>query len=114
MWDVRSLLFPATTVCVGGGKEETVFDFRVHRPAYCLPAGERLWKDRQEDYERFSQHIRKSSSLQQYLDEIELVREIYTEEYHISGSVLDVGGHQGRLRHYLEDDSKFYVFIDSL
>jgi ubiquinone/menaquinone biosynthesis C-methylase UbiE len=51
-------------------------------------------------------------SLHEYLNEIDSVREIYTKEFGISGKVLDVGGHQGRLRHYLDDDVSLYVSID--
>ena len=43
--------------------------------------------------------------------EIDGVKEIYTEEFKLGGVILDIGGHQGRLRHFLEDRSG-YISID--
>lgn len=43
--------------------------------------------------------------------EIEGVKEIYQDNFIIQGAVCDIGGHQGRLRHFLEDTSK-YICID--
>lgn len=106
------LVFPRQDVRINETGLEGIFDFRIHRPEYCMPADYRLWAKGQDEYERWSRQRRGSGSIDEYLDEIESVREVYTEEYHISGSVLDVGGHQGRLRHYLEDDVSLYVSVD--
>jgi SAM-dependent methyltransferase len=51
--------------------------------------------------------------LEKYLEEISSVKEIYEEQFSIKGSVLDVGGHQGRLRHFLSStDVPMYVSVD--
>ena len=55
-----------------------------------------------------------NDNLQVYLDEIDSVREIYTEVFHLYGKVLDVGGHQGRLRHYLSFRVSEYFSIDPI
>jgi ubiquinone/menaquinone biosynthesis C-methylase UbiE len=66
-------------------------------------------------FEDFDREFAERDSLQEYLDEIGSVREIYTAEFCIRGSVLDVGGHQGRLRHYLSDrEVPIYVSVDPL
>lgn len=106
------LTFAKKSVVGDRGGTEGVFDFRIHRPAYCTPAGHRSWTDGQCEYERWSEAKRSVDSEREYLDEIESVREVYTDQYHIEGRVLDVGGHQGRLRHFLRDDTSLYVSID--
>ncbi len=106
------LFFPPTVVEIGDGHVENVYDFRMNRPLYCVPQSKTLWQETQMVFEQFTDEFGSRDSLQEYLDEIDSVREIYTEEYHISGSVLDVGGHQGRLRHFLGDDVDLYVSID--
>jgi ubiquinone/menaquinone biosynthesis C-methylase UbiE len=41
------------------------------------------------------------------------VKEIYAEEFQLSGRVLDVGGHQGRLRHFLSPaETRCYISVD--
>lgn len=51
--------------------------------------------------------------LHRYLEEIDSVREIYTQEYSLEGSILDVGGHQGCLRHFLNAGQvSLYVSVD--
>jgi ubiquinone/menaquinone biosynthesis C-methylase UbiE len=70
------------------------------------------WAESQEWYERFHHKYSALDDLDIYLAELDSVREIYTEEFHIKGSVLDVGGHQGRLRAYLNDDVTIYVDVD--
>ncbi len=105
------LPFPKRVVRTGKNQEE-VFDFRIVRPAYCTPMGFESWANAQSEFEHFHDKTVMSDSLQGYLDEIDSVREIYTIEYDIKGQVLDVGGHQGRLRHYLGSDVSLYVSAD--
>lgn len=107
-----NLLFPLTEIKIGEGHLEKVYDFRINRPSYCIPQSKVLWQETQMSYEQFSDEFGSRDMLQEYLDEIDSVKEIYTEEYHISGSVLDIGGHQGRLRHFLGNDVDLYVSID--
>jgi len=106
------LAFPKRVVRTGMNQEEVVFDFRIVRPAYCTPKGLKSWADAQSEYEHFHDKTVMHDSFQAYLEEIESVREIYTIEYDIKGQVLDVGGHQGRLRHYLGSDVSLYVSAD--
>jgi SAM-dependent methyltransferase len=64
-------------------------------------------------YERYHRSISTRDDLKVYLDEIDSVKEIYTKEFSIKGRVLDIGGHQGRLRHYLNDSAvSFYISVD--
>lgn len=96
-----------------GESEERVFDFRIHRPDYCLPSGLVEWSDVQEGYKKRHFEDSKCDNLNKYLNEIDSVREIYTKEFNIKGKVLDVGGHQGRLRYFLRaDDVPLYVSVD--
>jgi len=106
------LRFPGRAVATGKDEEEVVFDFRILHPPYCLPEGLKSWADAQSAYERTHEKGGERDSLQKYLDEIDSAREIYEVEYHLEGKVLDVGGHQGRLRHYLRTDVNLYVSID--
>jgi ubiquinone/menaquinone biosynthesis C-methylase UbiE len=106
------LTYPAKTVRTGRDRSEKVFDFRIHRPEYCVPASRKIWQKAQTSYEEFHGSTIAVDSLQKYRDEIDSVKEIYTEEFHLAGRVLDVGGHQGRLRHYLAEDVTLYVAID--
>jgi ubiquinone/menaquinone biosynthesis C-methylase UbiE len=71
------------------------------------------WSDIQEDFKRSDSRRKRKDNLEKYLEEIDSVREIYTEEFRIKGSVLDVGGHQGKLRHFLSSsDIPLYVSAD--
>jgi SAM-dependent methyltransferase len=106
------LRFAKRPVDTGEMNDEFVFDFRICHPPYCVPAGLESWSEAQFAFEQYHQKRVQSDSLQEYLEEIDSVREIYTDEYHLDGKVLDIGGHQGRLRHYLEDDVSMYVSVD--
>ena len=72
------------------------------------------WQEGQRDFEDQMKQESQDDNLQVYLDEIESVREIYTEVFHMKGTILDVGGHQGRLRHYLGNDVTEYFSIDPI
>jgi hypothetical protein len=106
------LRFPSRVVKTAEKNEELAFDFRIIHPDYCVPEGLKSWSDAQAEYEHFSERGAERDTLKEYLDEIDSVREIYTVEYHLEGKVLDVGGHQGRLRHYLGSNVSLYVSAD--
>ena len=107
-------------VCYGSyllvdGHGGPIYDFRIHHPSYLIPHSVQQWNAIQKKYEAFDGESAGRDNLQEYLDEIDSVKEIYTTDFQISGSVLDVGGHQGRLRHYLsKDDLNRYVSVDPL
>ncbi len=73
-----------------------------------------LWKKCQHSFEDYIRKEAKEDNLQNYLDEIDSVKELYTEHFHLSGKVLDVGGHQGRLRHFLTSDVTEYASVDPI
>lgn len=106
------LKFPKRGVKTHGNTEEFVFDFRISRPTYCTPAGVTSWDEAQFEYEQYHQTRVNLDVLKTYADEIASVQEIYTTEYRIEGRVLDVGGHQGRLRHFLKTEGTTYVSVD--
>ncbi len=102
--------FPS--VEVGG---DNIFDFRIHHPLSVVPQTMRKWDSIQKKYEDYTADATARDNLQEYLDEIEAVREIYTSEFALRGNVLDVGGHQGRLRHYIADQNvPLYLCVDPL
>lgn len=63
-------------------------------------ADQKIWKEGQREYERWSASIASKDKKQDYFAEIEGVREVY-DDIHVEGCCLDVGGHQGRLRQFL-------------
>jgi ubiquinone/menaquinone biosynthesis C-methylase UbiE len=90
-----------------------IYDFRIHRPKYLITKSIEKWNEIQKQSDNHEIEVTESDNLKQYLAEIDSVREIYTSEFHITGSVLDVGGHQGRLRHYLSSEEvPTYVSVD--
>jgi len=105
------LNYPRCEVDTGEGLEP-VFDFRIHHPAYCLPAGMTDWQTAQAAFEQHSAAEAERDCFEDYVAEAESVREIYTREFHLEGRILDVGGHQGRLRHFLREDVGLYVALD--
>src|ERR1051325_10318995 len=98
---------------VDAGAAGRVYDFRIHRPRFVMPASAQKWIQIQSLYERWSEEGWQRDDPEEYRAEIESVKEIYTTEFHLAGNVLDVGGHQGRLRHYLvPDEISIYVSVD--
>ena len=83
-------------------------DFRIKHPRGKSGQYLDLWEKGQKWYE--DAELREPS-LEHYLAEIDSVKEIYTHEFNIDGKILDVGGHQGRLRHFLGNEV-LYVSID--
>jgi ubiquinone/menaquinone biosynthesis C-methylase UbiE len=106
-----STLYPRLVISQKNGREY-VFDFRIARPSYCVPLGLTKWRAMQNIYEDVHDGTSCVDNLKLYLQEIDGVRDIYTKQFEIKGSVLDVGGHQGRLRHFLRDAVSMYVSID--
>ncbi len=105
-------LYPLISIR-GGDSEEQIYDFRIHRPSYSIPKSIKQWDEKQKEYEKLHQFRSVIDHLQVYLDEIESVKEVYTLEFHIKGTVLDVGGLQGRLRTFLSDEEvPLYVSVD--
>jgi SAM-dependent methyltransferase len=96
-----------------GDHDETYTDFRIDHPSYCIPETKRRWAEIQQFYIKYSGDLAVQDNLQDYLVEIDSVREIYMQKFRMQGSILDVGGHQGRLRHYLpEARISLYVSVD--
>jgi SAM-dependent methyltransferase len=96
-----------------GDHDEVIYDFMIHHPSYCQSEVEKQWLETQEEFENTLDPESGETSLGKYLEEIDSVKEIYTEEFHIRGDVLDVGGHQGRVRHFFKDDEvPLYVSVD--
>jgi SAM-dependent methyltransferase len=94
-------------------KKENVLDLRVRYPKYCIPSGQKKWADIQDGYSLYEKSLLNHDDLKTFLNEIDTVKEIYSREFDIKGRVLDVGGHQGRLRHFLDKgDVPLYVSID--
>ncbi|MDD2714782.1 MAG: methyltransferase domain-containing protein [Candidatus Wallbacteria bacterium] len=67
---------------------------------------QRVWKEGQREYERFSTSLASHDQEQDYFAEIEGVREVY-EDISVEGCCLDVGGFQGRLRQFLSPDQDY-------
>ena len=98
-----------------GSHAEPVADFRVARPDYCNPSSSQAWQAGQDEYESFHARGAFRDDLGEYRDEIAGVRDIYEQEFALRGAVLDVGGHQGRVRHFLSAaDREAYVSVDPL
>jgi SAM-dependent methyltransferase len=66
----------------------------------------REWSEGQLAYEEFSEHLVTAGTRERYLKEIEGVRPVY-EEIPIRGSCLDVGGFDGRVRHFMPPDAPY-------
>jgi len=97
-------------------EKEGVFDFRIYRPDYCITAGFAKWFDVQSDYEEgyFERDI-KPDNLEEYQREINFVKEIYDKEFDIKGRVLDVGGGEGKLRHFIKkNEVSLYISVDPI
>jgi len=70
----------------------------------------KLWRSGQEEYEKWSEKLSRVDSTNDYVAEREGVRDVY-ETIPITGRCLDVGGHQGRLRAFL-DARQEYLIVD--
>ena len=109
------LFFPLLMLSTGEEEQNITYDFRILKPDFAKSQNERQWDSTQENYKIYHHEKRKNDDqLKEYLDAIESVREIYTEEFNLSGSILDVGGEIGTLRHYLENRVSSYINVDPL
>ena len=70
----------------------------------------REWSEGQAAYESFSEHLITAGTSELYRKEIEGVRPVY-EEMPIQGACLDVGGFDGRVRHFMPPDAP-YACVD--
>jgi len=89
-------------------RADGIWDFVIDHPPFMTHVLAE-WQHGQDEYESWDAKL--GDDLQQHLEGIEGVREIYTTEFHLAGDVLDVGGHQGRLRHFLPTDAQ-YLGVD--
>jgi SAM-dependent methyltransferase len=104
--------YPLREVNVGDHSEQ-VYDFCIQRPSFGILESNEVWNESQNNYESYYKNQSSQEMLEKYLAEIDSVKEIYSQEFHIRGAVLDVGGHQGKLRHFLSiEDVPMYVSID--
>jgi ubiquinone/menaquinone biosynthesis C-methylase UbiE len=108
------LSFPKIMLDTGDGYENITYDFRISAPKYFQASILSQWGEIQKLYETFHNSLAVDDNLQEYFAEIDSVKEIYTDEFHLAGSVLDVGGHQGRLRYWLDSNVTYYVSVDPL
>lgn len=96
-------------------KDEKIFDFRIRRPSYCMTKSFLDWDRVQSSWEKcYFERYSKQDDYQGYLKEINFLTPIYTKEFDIKGKVLDVGGGEGMLRHFLPEDKgdNLYINID--
>lgn len=93
---------------------EDVLDLKINYPKQFSPDGHVKWAELQTEFEDFHEHYTDLDNEKVYLDEIDSVKEIYENEFDVKGDVLDVGGNQGRLRHFLKNNNNenIYVSID--
>jgi len=95
-----------------GDHNETIYDFRLHYPSYCIPPIMRKWRELQDVNEDTTGRRAHRDPLEKYLGEIDSVKEIFRDEFRVKGRVLDVGGHLGKFRHFLGEDAVLYVSVD--
>ena len=99
-----------------GGLKDKVFDFRIHRPDYCMNRGLKNWLAVQNDYVNgyFERYTKKDDFLV-FSNEVESLKEIYAKEFNIKGKVLDIGGGEGKLRQFIKRDNvPLYISVDPL
>ena len=71
------LKFSKVGVFTNNNTEEFFFDFSLHHPSYCVPQGYLKWEEAQHEYEKYHSTRNKRDSYEDYLKEIDSVREIY-------------------------------------
>ncbi|HLJ51214.1 MAG TPA: class I SAM-dependent methyltransferase [Bryobacteraceae bacterium] len=86
-----------------------VYDFTPAWPSFLKHHS--TWNAGQNDYLRCARKLAYADDYEAYLREIDSVREVYTSAFSLLGTILDVGGGQGRLRHFLPPNST-YVSLD--
>jgi len=90
------------------------YEFRIRYPAYCLSSQLDKFEKTQAIYESFASDIRGQDQLSSYSEGLDSVKKMYEDEFDVSGVILDVGGGQGKLRHFLnlKDPVNRYCCID--
>jgi ubiquinone/menaquinone biosynthesis C-methylase UbiE len=106
------LKFSKKKLNIDNSHVEYIYDFRISIPDYCIPESRKRWINYQNAFEYDDFQFRNSDREDDFIDQINSVKEIYRDEYRLSGKVLDVGGHQGLLRQHLDDNVSLYVSID--
>jgi len=91
--------------------QKGVWDFMPTYPSFLEEVVNFEWKRGQCHYEEWAVKLSERDDYVSYLREIDSVREIYAEEFKLAGYILDVGGGQGRLRHFLPS-STTYLSVD--
>lgn len=81
-----------------------VFDLRLLNSE--TTTDQKTWKEGQREFEKWSVKGACQDQKQDYFAEVDGVREVY-EDIVIEGACLDIGGHQGRLRHFLSHEQKY-------
>lgn len=98
---------------VPGRPTETFADFRIHYPEDCAPPNHVRWRECQEHFEKDEAEILGQDILDHYEAESEMFRPAYEGDFAPTGRILDVGGHQGRLRLFIPgDERRNYVNLD--
>lgn len=91
-------------------KKGGILDFRVIGPAYARSVAQVQWAEGQKGFEQFAAEIVRRDSREFYLEEIDSVTEIYLRDFPpFYGTVLDVGGSRGTLRHFLSPNVRYLV-----
>lgn len=88
--------------------ENNVYDLRLLTQHVGVVG--QLWQEGQKAYERWTDSLAAQDGKRSYQEEKESVRDVYNA-LPIIGRCLDIGGHQGRLREFL-DKTQEYVSID--
>lgn len=90
------------------------YDFRHPQPAYCMSEQLKRWEEIQLRFELHASSLQSEDDSSVYLKQIDSVRNIYQNEFNISGVILDVGGERGTLRHFLDlrNSANQYYCID--
>jgi len=90
---------------------EKIWNFSITYPPFLKPKELQTWRKAQLAFEVEADKLCQQDSYERYLAEIDSVSEIYTLEFSLSGKILDVGGGQGRLRHFLSS-ADLYLSVD--
>jgi len=88
-----------------------IWDFIPKHPTFLQTEQLNRWLHAQAEYEGWYEKVHRLDDYNLYLAEMDSVREIYTSEFDIDGFILDVGGGDGRLRHFLPS-SVLYLSVD--
>ena len=82
-----------------------VWNFIIQPPKFLRQINYEMWKQTQKDYEVWGRNL--METYEDHLADIKTVHGIHTSEFTLAGKVLDVGGHQGRLRHFLSGETSY-------